>query len=45
MIPKEFDLKDKTVIIAGAARGVGRGIVDVFAETSAKKDQAIRKEQ
>ena len=36
MIPKEFDLKGKTVIIAGAARGVGRGIVDVFAEAGAK---------
>lgn len=36
MIPKEFDLKDKTVIISGASRGVGKGIVRVFAEAGAK---------
>ena len=39
MIPKEFDLKDKTVIIAGAARGLGRGIVDVFAEVEYSGNQ------
>ena len=36
MIPKEFELKDKTVIISGAARGIGKGIVRVFAESGAK---------
>lgn len=36
MIPKEYDLQDKTVIISGAARGIGKGIVRVFAEAGAK---------
>ena len=36
MIPSEFELKDKTVIISGAARGIGKGIVRVFAESGAK---------
>jgi len=36
MIPNEFDLKDKTVIISGASRGLGKGIVRVFAEAGAK---------
>lgn len=36
MIPHEYDLKDKTVIISGASRGVGKGIVRVFAEAGAK---------
>jgi len=36
MIPREFDLKDKTVIISGASRGLGKGIVRVFAEAGAK---------
>ena len=29
MIPNEFDLKDKTIIISGASRGLGKGIVRV----------------
>ena len=36
MIPKEFELQDKTVIISGAARGVGKGIVRVFAQSGAR---------
>ena len=36
MILEEYDLKDKTVIIAGASRGTGKGIVRVFAEAGAK---------
>ena len=36
MIPNEYNLKDKTVIIAGAGRGIGKGIVRVFAEAGAK---------
>lgn len=36
MIPIEYDLKGKTVIISGAARGIGKGIVRVFAEAGAK---------
>ena len=36
MIPNEFNLKDKTVIISGASRGLGKGIVRVFAEAGAK---------
>jgi len=36
MIPQEYELEDKTVIISGAARGVGKGIVRVFAESGAK---------
>jgi len=36
MIPAEYSMKDKTVIISGAARGIGKGIVRVFAEAGAK---------
>ena len=36
MIPNEFDLKDKKIIISGASRGLGKGIVRVFAEAGAK---------
>jgi len=36
MIPSEFDLKDKKIIISGASRGLGKGIVRVFAEAGAK---------
>ena len=36
MIPNEYELQDKTVIISGASRGVGKGIVRVFAEAGAK---------
>ena len=36
MIPNEFDLKDKTIIISGASRGLGKGIVRVFAEAVQK---------
>ena len=36
MIPNEFDLKGKKIIISGASRGLGKGIVRVFAEAGAK---------
>ena len=32
----EFDISGKTVIITGAARGIGRGIVEVLAEAGAR---------
>lgn len=35
MIPSEYDLKGKNVIISGASRGIGKGIVRVFAEAGA----------
>lgn len=36
MIPKAFDIAGKTVIITGAARGIGKGIVQILAEAGAK---------
>ena len=36
MVPKEFDIDRKTVIVTGAARGIGKGIVRVLAEGGAK---------
>jgi NAD(P)-dependent dehydrogenase (short-subunit alcohol dehydrogenase family) len=36
MIPQAFDISGKTVIITGAARGIGKGIVQVLAEAGAK---------
>jgi NAD(P)-dependent dehydrogenase (short-subunit alcohol dehydrogenase family) len=36
MIPTEYDLTGKSVIISGAARGIGKGIVRVFTEARAK---------
>ena len=33
--PKDFDLAGRGAIIPGAARGVGKGIVRVFAESGA----------
>ena len=36
MVVKEFDIEGRTVIVTGAARGIGRGIVRVLAEAGAK---------
>lgn len=35
MVPKEFDIAGKSIIVTGAARGIGRGIVRVLAEAGA----------
>ena len=35
MLPAEFDISGKTVIVTGAARGIGKGIARVFAESGA----------
>ena len=36
MPPKEFDVAGRTVIVTGAARGIGKGIVQVLAESGAR---------
>lgn len=36
MLPKEYDITGRTVIITGAARGIGKGIARVLAEAGAK---------
>ena len=36
MFPKEYDIEGKTVIVTGAARGIGKGIARVLAESRAK---------
>ena len=36
MIPREFSVENKTVIVTGAARGIGKGIARVFAASGAK---------
>lgn len=36
MVPKEFNIEGRTVIISGAARGIGKGIARVLAEAGAR---------
>ena len=36
MIPQVFNIEGKTVILTGAARGIGKGIAQVLAEAGAK---------
>ena len=36
MLPSEYSVENKTVIITGAARGIGKGIARVLAESGAK---------
>ena len=36
MLPSEYSVEGKTVIVTGAARGIGKGIARVLAESGAK---------
>jgi len=36
MTPKQFDISGRTIIVTGASRGIGKGIVQVLAEAGAK---------
>jgi NAD(P)-dependent dehydrogenase (short-subunit alcohol dehydrogenase family) len=36
MLPQEFDVRGKTVIVTGAARGIGKGIARVMAHSGAR---------
>lgn len=36
MLPSEYSVEGKTVIVTGAARGIGKGIARVLAEAGAK---------
>ena len=36
MLPKEYEIEGKTIIITGAARGIGKGIARVLAQAGAR---------
>ena len=36
MLPEEYEIEGKTIIITGAARGIGKGIARVLAQAGAR---------